>query len=99
MCKRCGAESAEVADARELSDRIYHAIHLVPDDGTPLNAHCFAELRWLMGRLDPEYDMKPSEVMAINVVLATANARKSAATLPGPGVTRRPDVPPLRIVS
>lgn len=87
--------------ARELAERIYHAIYLVPDDGTPLDAHCFAELRWLMGRLDPEMDMKPSEVMAINVVLATANARKSATGLAGPGtaVTGRPDVPPLRVVS
>lgn len=89
-------DTSATDSAQELADRIYHAIHLVPDDGTPLDAHCFSELRWLMGRLDPESDLKPAEVMAINVVLATANARKSAPCVTGPG---RPQVPLLRVVS
>lgn len=89
------------SSSSELAQRIYYAIHLVKDDDTPLDAHCFWELRSLMSRLDPEVDLLPSEVMAINVVLATANARKSSAPggLPGASApSRRVEPPLLRVV-
>lgn len=78
-------ESAEDS-ARQLADRIYHAIHLVPNDGSGLDAHAVWDCQQLMRNLSLRHDMTAQEVMAFAVILAGANDRKLRGTTSGDGV-------------
>jgi hypothetical protein len=89
--------------ARELAERVYHAIHLVPSDDSGLSRHVVWDMQQLMSVLDPDVDLTGQEVMAIAVVLAGANERRlrnppslPAGTVPGEVVA---PPPLLRIVT
>lgn len=83
--------------ARELVDHIYHALHLVPDDGSGLNKHALWDVAQLTRVIDPEVDLTGMELMAIATILATANERRLSACGGGPAtsVPLATEVPPL----
>lgn len=87
--------------ARELAERIYHAVHLTPSDGTGLNAHVLWDVEQLMEVLDPERDLTAMELMALAVVLAGANDRRLSRGDDRPGTSITPAVAepksPLRL--
>lgn len=72
--------------ARELAERIYHAVHLVPSDGSGLDRHCCWEVRTMMKQLNPYTDITGMEMMAIAVILAGANDRRLGRAPGGGGI-------------
>lgn len=85
------------ATAEQLAQRIYHAVKLVPEDGTGIDLHCAWEVIEMMKVLDPEKDLTGQEMMVIAVILAGANDRRLGRRPDRPGVTA-PTIQPRPIL-